>query len=127
MKNILKLAVFAVFMTFPQLSYAVENAQVVLDLKPETEEKAPAVGLLLDEYLAEVADFDAKYPGEQVEEDFKDDIRELHPEYGDSGINTKETLTSRCPHQADLQLSAGKGQIVHCHFRYSVDFAGKRI
>lgn len=92
MKNILKLAVFAVFMTFPQLSYAVENAQVVLDLKPETEEKAPAVGLLLDEYLAEVADFDAKYPGEQVEEDFKDDIRELHPEYGDSGINTKETL-----------------------------------
>lgn len=92
MKNILKLAVFAVFMTFPQLSYAVENAQVVLDLKPETEEKAPAVGLLLDEYLAEVADFDAKYPGEQIEEDFKDDIRELHPEYGDSGINTKETL-----------------------------------
>lgn len=92
MKNILKLAVFAVFMTFPQLSYAVENAQVVLDLKPETEEKAPAVGLLLDEYLAEVADFDAKYPGEQIEEDFKDDIRELHPEYADSGINTKETL-----------------------------------
>ena len=46
----------------------------------------------MDEYLAEVADFDAKYPGEQIEEDFKDDIRELHPKYGDSGINTKETL-----------------------------------
>lgn len=115
-------------MTFPQLSYAVENAQVVLDLKPETEEKAPAVGLLLDEYLAEVADFDAKYPGEQIEEDFKDDIRELHPEYGDSGINTKETLIRlgvRTKRIYNFLLEKLKSFIATSDI--PLNFAGKRI
>lgn len=68
------------------------QGEVILDLEPETAaEEIDYLGLW-NEYITEVKEVDSQLPGTNVEEDFRDFIREKHPDYSDSGVAAKESL-----------------------------------
>lgn len=82
----------AVFLILANPLSTLAQGEVFLDLQPDPQTDEIDYYGLWEEYLAEVQELDRKLPGTEVEEDFKDLIRDRHPGYSDSAVTTKEGL-----------------------------------
>ena len=76
-----------VFLAFSSL--ASEQGKIILDIKEPNAEEINYKNLY-EEYLKELDIFDAKYPGNRINEGFRDDVAQIHPEYDDSQVDLKE-------------------------------------
>lgn len=65
---------------FPALAQE-EKSTVILDLKDYPDDKPRDYYQLYKDYIADVQFYDKRYPQEQIEEDFIDDVKQAHPEY----------------------------------------------
>ena len=72
---------------------AYENGgKIILELEDEKEISSRDFQGLYEEYLQELDLFDKKYPNSTINENFSQDIEELHPEYTNSEVNFKHKL-----------------------------------
>lgn len=79
------------FLFIPWQGAFAQGGQVILDIKEDKRELIDYPNLY-KEYIEEVKEFDKKYPGNKIEEDFTDDILERHPDYSDEEAETKTSL-----------------------------------
>lgn len=92
MQTWLQSTLIAVFLILANPLSTRAQGEVVMDLQPDPVTNEVDYYGLWEEYKAEVQELDQKLPGSLVEEDFKDLIRDRHPGYSDSAVNTKEGL-----------------------------------
>lgn len=92
MQTWLQSTLIAVFLILANPLSTRAQGEVVMDLQPDPVTNEVDYYGLWEEYKAEVQELDQKLPGSLVEEDFKDLIRDRHPGYSDSTVNTKEGL-----------------------------------
>ena len=86
-----RIILFGCFLLIPLQAVFAQGGQVILDIKEDKRELIDYPNLY-KEYIEEVKEFDKKYPGNKIEEDFTDDVLELHPEYSDEEAETKTSL-----------------------------------
>jgi len=77
----------------PQTAVSTEtDGKIIVDLKNDFEPKMINYPMLYDEYLKEVELFDKKYPQQQINRDFSQDVFDMHPEYSDYWVDFKYKL-----------------------------------
>ena len=79
------------FLFIPWQGAFAQGGQVILDIKEDKRELIDYPNLY-KEYIEEVKEFDKKYPGNKIEEDFTDDVLALHPNYNDEEAEAKTSL-----------------------------------
>lgn len=91
MTHFFKLLILALSLLFSaeRLAYAAEGGKIILDLQEDVSEEIYDYPKLYQEYLRELEVFDKKYAGEQINENFSDDVAEIHPEYTESQVKMK--------------------------------------
>ena len=91
MALISKIMLLFCLLSMPLQEAFAQGGKVILDIK---EDKRDLINYpeLYKEYIEEVKFFDQKYQGNQIEEDFTDDILELHPDYSDEEAESKTSL-----------------------------------
>ncbi|MBE6448705.1 MAG: hypothetical protein E7018_05345 [Alphaproteobacteria bacterium] len=87
-----KLVYILLLLIVPLSSFAniQEGGKVILQLEDNAEPQAIDYLKLYNEYISELDYFDHKFPGNRIQEDFKDEIQQLHPEYTDKQTAIKE-------------------------------------
>ncbi len=85
--------IFCCFVVFGTPHFAnAEEGKIIYDFAEDEEVKLIDYPALYQEYMQELDLFDEKYPGYQIEEDFGDDIAQMHPDYSDYWVNMKQNL-----------------------------------
>ena len=91
MPFIFKLILVISFILVPVQEASAQGGKVILDIKGDKREQIN-YPKLYKEYIEEVREFNEKYPGNKIEEDFTDDILERHPDYSDEEAEAKTSL-----------------------------------
>ncbi len=77
------------------LSAQESGGKVILDLKEDEEPKEHLNLGHLKQYITDVEEYDIKYPGDKINEDFIDDIRASYPDYTFDGAAIRESLVRK--------------------------------
>lgn len=91
MSCIFRIILFGCFLLVPWQVANAQGGKVILDIKEDKRELIDYPNLY-KEYIEEVKEFDKKYPGNKIEEDFTDDVLSLHPDYSDEEAESKTVL-----------------------------------
>ncbi len=92
MAHFFKSLVLVICLLFSALhmACAAEGGKIILDLQEDYDaDDIYDYPKLYQEYLRELDIFDQRYAGDQINENFSDDVAELHPEYTESQVKMK--------------------------------------
>ncbi len=89
---VMRIALLIYFLLMASFASAEETGgQITLNpVQLPDEETLPDYGKIAADYIEDIKFYNQKYPGVQIEEDFRDDILEKHPEYSQESAGTNE-------------------------------------